>query len=497
MLSVSTDGSDSDQTEDMLPPRSPSRLEFRFGVDEDHESDSSTDSEADSAPTEKAVRKTKWERARRVFGGTPLHILTEHKLSEDADSDISAVDLIALPTLRMDARDDSESGSEGSESSSEEDLSQMIFSSPMEDASHPAAIEPRSPEPFRTSTMPPEVPKQDLPPVPVKPSAQRLNYPHHGFSRSAFMHQKSFWSARREEWVEWQQRSTNQLRTSKSDDNAGAYTAILDTPSMPKSPLPPPTPPPLSRRWSVPPSGLERDAQIYAPSRFAQDVHAPIYPRVGDVSALRDPYFANVDRCFFQFPLWTIHKTLYVFDMHQRSTALPPLRSEGDVNDPTPCLREEPRSGGHHSAGSDRESDSQPSDDADRTLVADDCDPPTNLPKKGSEINISDFPPQKSPASCPGAWDGVRAWELSWYARWELFINLIQRDHELQQPSPPEPMVHFSGETSEQDSCDDDEEDYGTLVSNPIFTKTFEEGYRPAIDFFSGGDGDQVKVICV
>ncbi|KAH7909618.1 hypothetical protein BJ138DRAFT_1154874 [Hygrophoropsis aurantiaca] len=456
--------------EDMIPPRSPSRLEFRFGADDDHDSDSSTDSESDADSPERVKRKIKWARARRLFGGMPLQVLAEQKLLEELDSDASIVDLIALPSLRNDAGNDSESSSDASESNSEEDLSQLAFPPPPEDVGQSTVLGLCKPEPSRRST-PVETPKDILPPpTPIKPSSQRLNYPHRGFSRSAFMHQKSFWTARREEWVEWQ-------RNAKSNEIAGAYTGIMDSPlKSPRRPSPPP--PPLSRRWSVPPSGLERDTLTYTSNRFVQDIHASIYPRVGDVSALRDPYFANVDRCFFQFPLWTIHKTLYVFDMHQRSALIAYSGSENKLVSSLPPATEESRDQRmDEDSDEDRETTSLYSnaDDADKTLVVDEPDR-VESPK--------------------GSWDGERAWELSWYARWELFIGLIQRDHESRQPSPPEPMVHFAGENGEEEGCEDDEEDYGTVVSNPIFTQSFEDGYRRAIGFFSGGgEGGQVTEI--
>jgi hypothetical protein len=243
---------------------------------------------------------------------------------------------------------------------------------------------------------------------------------------------------------------------------------------------------------------LERDFEGYASRELAQDLNAPIFPRVGDISALRDPYSANVDRCFFRFPLWTIHKTLYVFDMHQRAV---------HISDQIQ---------GSTSSGSLQSSTgSTICDDEDVTLVADD--------KRSFEKQTLDngshqecLLPEGSP---PCTWDAIRAWELNWYARWELLIGLVQRDQALRQAAPlspsttpsgfvdedlsplkellepftpkaPTPVFHFAGEDGEEDDGDE-EDDYGTLVANPIYNvdETFKEGYHRAVNFFSKGRG--------
>ncbi|KAG1748344.1 uncharacterized protein EDB91DRAFT_1113546 [Suillus paluster] len=251
---------------------------------------------------------------------------------------------------------------------------------------------------------------------------------------------------------------------------------------------------PLSQ-FRAPPSGLERDFEGYASRDFAQDLNSSIYPRVGDISALRDPYSANVDRCFFKFPLWTIHKTLYVFDMHQRAVPI-----------------SEHMQGSASSESLQSSTGSTTCGDEDMTLVADD---ETLFEKKTLETGAhhgSPLPgtPKGSP---PCAWETNRAWEMSWYARWELLIGLVQRDQALRQAAPlsplitpsgsvddevpppeellkpltpeaPTPIFHFAGEDGEGDSGDE-EDDYGTLVTNPIYNKSFEEGYHRAVHFFT------------
>jgi len=91
-------------------------------------------------------------------------------------------------------------------------------------------------------------------------------------------------------------------------------------------------------------------------------------------------------------------------------------------------------------------------------------------------------------------WDGIRAWEISWYARWELLIELVKRDEVKRKAlgclatSSSEPMPKFffpeaNGEEDEEDN--DDEEDYGTIVSNPLYGRRVLAGFERAHEFFA------------
>jgi hypothetical protein len=105
-------------------------------------------------------------------------------------------------------------------------------------------------------------------------------------------------------------------------------------------------------------------------------------------------------------------------------------------------------------------------------------------------------------------WDGVRAWEISWYARWELLVELVKRDEIIRntsahaftphEPAQPPSMFFFEGEG---DGEDEDEDDYGTVVSTSFRGTHLEAGFERAQEFFalnrnmdirSGG-----KMICV
>ncbi|KAG1729278.1 hypothetical protein EDB19DRAFT_1744125 [Suillus lakei] len=442
------------------PPRSPSRLDFF------HEEGGAVGYFESDADAELPISKVNWVRG--LFRSDPALA----KFTEDDNEP-----LIGLQTLHTNDH------STDSQTDFEDEPPGVLFQPPL----RTVTIEPFAPEPVRHATLPQE-PKVQIPNLVSRIHTQRLNYPHRGFSRSALLHQKSFWTTRHDEWLEWQAKEAKRRVDHGlcTRDPGSPYTGITLADTQEASG------PPLQIR--IPPSGLERDFEGYASRDFAQDLNAPIYPRVGDISALRDPYSANVDRCFFRFPLWTIHKTLYVFDMHQRavpiSKQMPGSVSSGSLQSST----------GSTTCG-----------DEDVTLVADD----TIFDKKALDNGSYQecLPPETPKGSPPCTWGAIRAWELSWYARWELLIGLVQRDQALRQTPPlspstipfgpvddevsrpkellkpfetPTPIFHFAGEDGEGDSGDE-EDDYGTLVTNPIYIvdETFKEGYHRAVNFFT------------
>ncbi|KAH7886866.1 hypothetical protein F5I97DRAFT_1069168 [Phlebopus sp. FC_14] len=473
-LSFLSDESDTLQT----PPRSPSRLDFCTSSGDEREISTELHCE-DVACLESAPRRIDWTFG--LFGGARSREICTEENEEDVVQNTSA----DAPA----PRNDTNYCSGESDPSLEDDLSICHTPFPSTERPHRGPnVASCTPAPVRLMATGGHADPQESP-HPSRTSAQRLNYPHHGLSRNALLHQKVFWNARQEEWREWQVRREQQQAHAKDFPlNANAACESADAGTRVAC-----GPPPNAR---TPSSGLERDVQEYVPGGYVQDIGAPIYPRVGDISALRDPYSVNVDRCFFKFPLWTIHKTLYVFDMHQRSTFL-------KRTPPTGQGKGIPGSPSASSLRSD-ESASSGDEDSDVTLVADDSDGTKCVL---SQEDLSYTSPPLSPT--PYLWNGVRTWELSWYARWELLIGLVQRDqairHTCEAPhhaptrpsdansvapvkfqllSRPKPTFRFAGEDGDDDSADE-EEDYGTLVTNPVYSKDFENGYQRAMQFFS------------
>jgi hypothetical protein len=277
-------------------------------------------------------------------------------------------------------------------------------------------------------------------------TALRHDYTHHGHSKSSLNHTKWFWHARHDRWLDWE------AHVATASASASAYGGIIAVQPDPDFLFPPP-------------SLIQTESR-----RRSIHSNAPIYPRNGDISALRDPYPTAIDYRFCSYPLWTIHKSLFVFDMHHRAASRVMAKdtndSDGDDSRAaTPTL--EP---------TDYFSTSEFSEE-DITLVEDDC----------STIKGDDecaFPPPCSPPSkdiYPWTHGDTRPWEVTWYARWELLMRLVNhgfvsrkiseyalntgKPRALQRATP----LFFIGDSDSDDDDDDDENDYGMVVAEPLF----------------------------
>ncbi|KAH9924022.1 uncharacterized protein B0H18DRAFT_1013078 [Fomitopsis serialis] len=135
---------------------------------------------------------------------------------------------------------------------------------------------------------------------------------YHGFSYHALALVKRVWNSRRAQLSHHRPVHPN----SGSPDPSTAYDGIAVAPSEPDYPLPEDYAPPAA---ATPPPE----------SRIAvSDPDVPIYPRLGDMSSIRDGRGASVDRAFCNFPLYTIRKVLYLHDMLGRAAD---CASSGDV----------------------------------------------------------------------------------------------------------------------------------------------------------------------
>ncbi|EGO03989.1 hypothetical protein SERLA73DRAFT_69788 [Serpula lacrymans var. lacrymans S7.3] len=488
-----------------VPPRCPTRLGFRLDqVPEESSLELEQDSDCEEA--EAASRKNK---TRRFFleDDSETRHPTDEEFTQDTNPDSSFT--CWRYSSGLESEDDSSSDDSDSESLSDEDQTsyQIVFPPPPTKNVPCTSSETHIPEPVRPTAQTATTPENTSSlPIPLSPSAKqalRLAYPHHGFSRSALMHQKWFWSSRHDEWVEWQARQDEcKLRAGDAENSCPAPTCSEEDPHS-----------------RSPSSGLDRDVPVQSQNRFVQNMNAPIYPRIGDVTALRDAYSVNVDRCFCQFPLWTIHKMLYLFDMHQR-VAQPEHAPKKLEDTPSQTHSEAEDTEYIENVGSSQSLSTFIDDD--KTLVEDES--PFGSPKKGSVATKLPEPVFGSGTPAAGYfWNGARPWELSWYARWELLIGLVQRDQALRHASMQAvvsastdltatlaekcqarqdhdehmetrpSIIYFSGENGEDD---DDEEDYGTVVTNPLFAKPFEHGYECAGEVLSGnGSGTGVEVV--
>ncbi|KAL0577284.1 hypothetical protein V5O48_004712 [Marasmius crinis-equi] len=190
----------------------------------------------------------------------------------------------------------------------------------------------------------------------ASPQPQRHNYEYRGHSRHALLHLKWFWASREEEWAEYE----NATR---------AYGGISTSPELP----------PSSYASRFP--GLFASARTTRPNskRHAGIPNSPVpshpvppmtmHPRWGDLSGLRDPWCAHMDRYFVEVPMWRIKKSLWTADLqvmsmvHQRrqeDREEPPSSPADDDEDAESLMRMSMLTG--------------LSDDSDLTLVESECE---------------------------------------------------------------------------------------------------------------------------
>ncbi|KAJ7461863.1 hypothetical protein B0H11DRAFT_2285830 [Mycena galericulata] len=268
----------------------------------------------------------------------------------------------------------------------------------------------------------------------------RHSYANHGRSRHALLYLKYLWSLRADDWDEHTARQRESY----------AYCGML--PTKPQLPPPPRHSPP--RRTPSP------DLVPIPPMT--------IHPRRGDLSALRDPYCAHMDRCFVGMPLWTMGKTLWMYDVHMLAEGRARAAKVADAGS------EDEESEGESMAASI--STAGFSDDSDETLVESESDRELRSDDEVfQEVDLDmDKGDAKSPVrSRPSYLSSKRLvslslpppprWETSWYKRWEILIELVRLDTERERaqrmgldPSPPpcalavRPPRFFIGEDEDE-----------------------------------------------
>ncbi|KAJ7073535.1 hypothetical protein B0H15DRAFT_868777 [Mycena belliarum] len=292
--------------------------------------------------------------------------------------------------------------------------------------------------PTPVTTPPPAVrTKFSCLPSPLSPNSDdriyytnpiRHAYGHHGRSRHALLHLKYLWALREDQWDE---------HTSRIHDSY-AYSGMV----LPRAPPRDSTPPRMQSRncLSVPPM--------------------TIHPRRGDLTALRDPYCAHMDRCFVGLPLWTMGKTLWMYDVH--------MLAEGrvravQITEATSNSEDEESEGDSMAAsvstagfsddsdetlvesGSEREahSDDEALEEAELAVVQVKCQGDAKVPVLLSARSRPTYLSSKRPlslcASVSASPPPPPRWETSWYKRWEILMELVRLDTERERAQHPPP----------------------------------------------------------
>ncbi|KAJ8588328.1 hypothetical protein M405DRAFT_934187 [Rhizopogon salebrosus TDB-379] len=262
------------------PPRSPSRLDF-FDEGEGDLDCSEVEADAD-APISRV------KLARSFF---PSGAAGEGDYDDDDDDDDEEATKLRQPIFYTnDHCTNFQTGFEDKPPS---------FSPPL----RTVTIEPLAPEPTDRTTFPDQQ-KVKIPTPVSRIHTRRLNYPHHGFSRSALLHQKLFWTARYDEWLEWQAKGVKRRvdHSICAPDPENACTCI-DTQEASGSPS----------QFHTPPSGFQRD---FASRGFSEDFNALIYPRVSAVdhsqNALRMEHKREVIPYFRKYATFDVSRKLTI-----------------------------------------------------------------------------------------------------------------------------------------------------------------------------------------
>ncbi|KAI0093011.1 hypothetical protein BDY19DRAFT_989695 [Irpex rosettiformis] len=289
----------------------------------------------------------------------------------------------------------------------------------------------------------------------------------HGMSRSALSSLKEFWNSRFGEYA----RIESQVMQSsvyggivEVNRSREALRALL----ISRLVAPPKQQPP-----SVEPQQLMP----------AINLNAPIYPRTGNLTTLRDSRSATLDRAFSNYPLHNIHKTLFLHDMLERATSdACHSRSPSPVDDGT--SGEDPQSPTDDTFVDISLSNST-SDTSDNTLV----NVSTSLcSSRGCRTRMADDNNQPTvlhTAEC------TRQWEIDWTERWKVLLNSTKDDslcfrldsysvdevafRSAFYPDRPKAKFYFAEEEDEFAGLDDDDDDdYGLVLSQPVYRVTAE-----------------------
>ena len=298
----------------------------------------------------------------------------------------------------------------------------------------------------------------------------RHMYPNHGHSRPSLLFTRSFWANKRER--DYKSASMEIALEGAQESETGAEPSVEAEPNHPT--------------WThrVPPICLT------------------IYPRTGDIASLQHSWGKQVDMCFWTTPMHTIHKLLWMFAVHAGVAAREELNA---------MLMGEEANGGPIEDDELEEVtiESESTEASDRTLVEDasvDC---SGWFKSEQDVMMEDAegrggeeslplpsppaPPRALPADSNKTTTSIYQpkWALSECARWQLLMDMVQHQQAgLMIPPPPmqmqmqmasatptrRPPRFFLGDEDEEgwvdertQLVDEEDEDYGELVVNPIF----------------------------
>ncbi|KAI0342144.1 hypothetical protein BDW22DRAFT_1358277 [Trametopsis cervina] len=287
----------------------------------------------------------------------------------------------------------------------------------------------------------------------------------HGLSRSALTSLKEFWHSRFDEYA-------------KAETYGSAYGGIIDMNHSSRSlrNL-------LSSRLGNSATQQRFPAESPQPRLSTPNPNALIYPRTGSLSSLRDSRSATLDRVFCNYPLYSIHKTLFLHDMLRRAS------NDASTDDSeSPLLSEvHPRADVSLSPTDETFVDislsQSSSNDNDATFVSAE----TSLcSTHGCQINTCD---EKYQPELVHTVECTRQWEIDWTERWKVLLDLskdnsgyfrlntyrVDETAFFAALSPERSKAKFFfADEDEFAGLEDDDDDYGLEVAQPVYRVTAE-----------------------
>lgn len=261
------------------------------------------------------------------------------------------------------------------------------------------------------------------------PRLQRHCYGQHGYSRNALQQVKWFWSLREED----REDTEHNPKGISQEHGIGFSTPLHPSPFLS--------------------SQMDPEQQTMPP--------ITVHPRRGDISALRDPYCTDIDRCFAGLPTWTIGKAIWMHDLHTADVKRNASIQDGDDE-------ESESEYGESESELETSASTHFSDDSDATLVESENEydqPVADANPKGRNRsdkiqNSGDQPPSvggvTGRSSSPffrgrlildrTSWSQAPnnlnpksrnvaplkpTWATNWYHRWEFLLDMARQDRTI------------------------------------------------------------------
>ncbi|KAH9912105.1 uncharacterized protein BXZ73DRAFT_82497 [Epithele typhae] len=315
------------------------------------------------------------------------------------------------------------------------------------------------------------------PPTPPPPMEEHHPHAHYGWSNHALSNLKAMlWYRRHYAWWVYDETLRHYASSPSSSSSSSPMSSFPSTPSnyLPESPVLPRSrdTPWFTANGIQPPShdhSLTRHGAHPEPRWQCFDPRSAIFPRVGDISDLHDPYSEAIDRAFLHWPSYGLSKAVFLNDMLRRVREATSLSSWG-----SPTLS----SIGNRAARAWTEPDSPASTYSQDATADTRAAVPVQV--QGSIVVMDDefednhrfatpSPSVLSPSSSlPCAVFSVPS-EMSWRARWQLLVRMyptplppipqpqprLPSMEDLSQVGPPyELTVYDAGAASEDDALE-------------------------------------------